>query len=95
MCGDLATTGDKLCYCGPGDNTGLNLKTGDHYCCVPPSPDGTPQVSGYIHCGPHSWISNLLFLEVCERKLGHVLAHCLQDWDTHQDVGGVQWEVLQ
>ena len=52
MCGDLATTGDKLCYCGPGDNTGLNLKTGDLYCCVPPSPDGTPQVGSYIHCGP-------------------------------------------
>ena len=47
MCGDLATTSDKLCYCGPGDNTGLNLKTGDHYCCVPPSPDGTTQVSSY------------------------------------------------
>ena len=48
-----------------------------------------------LQCGPHSWISNLLFLEVCEWKLGHVWSHCLQDWDTHQDVGGVQWEVFQ
>lgn len=98
MCGDLATTSDKLCYCGPGDNTGLNLKTGNHYCCVPPSPDGTTQVSSYnmLMWPPLLDIKvTYFFLEVCKWKLGHVWSHCLQDWDPHQDVRGVQWEVFQ
>ena len=79
----------------PGTTPASTSRQGTSTAASRPPQTGHRRWADTMQCGPHSGISNLLCLEVCEWKLGHVWAHCLQDWDTHQDVGGVQWEVLQ